>query len=119
MEEEQYYKSRKRTRTIFNYSVILAILLIAFSVFYYLVIFQPQKTKQQLQQQLNLEKINESQKISSQQQLSDCLNDVNKRFSDPKFLRTIKGVKVNSEDAKVILDLMNQQREECYKKYPQ
>lgn len=119
MEEEHYYRSRNRTRAIFNYLVLFAILLVAFAVFYYLVIFQPQKNEKQLQQQLDLEKTNIQQKVTNQKKLSECIDEVNKRFSDPKFLATIKGVKVNSEDAKVILDLLNQQKNECYKKYPQ
>lgn len=119
MEEEHYYKSRNRTRTIFNYSVIFAILLIAFSIFYYLVIFQPQKNAQQLQQQLQLESVDSYRQTSDQKMLSDCLDGVNRKFSDPKFQEVIKGVKANSEDAKVILDLLKQQKEECYKKYSQ
>ena len=67
MEEEQYYKSRNRTRKIFNYSIIFAILLIAFSIFYYLVIFQPQQSEKKLQQQLNLQEMNDIQKKSNQQ----------------------------------------------------
>ncbi len=117
--EETYYKNKNTTRTIFNFSVIFAILLIAFSVFYYLVIFPSQKNEKQLQQQINLQEANNTQKISNQQKLSTCLDEVNKRVSSPQFQEALKNTKLNSADAKVVLDAIAQQKEECYKRYPQ
>ncbi|GEM_PF-5741237 len=100
-------------------STIIGILLVSFSIFYYLVVFLPQKNNQQIEQKTQTEILKTYSQITNQQKLQECLDDVNKRVSDPKFSEAMKGVKVNSNEAKVVLDLIKQLKDECYKKYPQ
>lgn len=119
MGEHYYSRPKSATRTLFNLSVISFFLLIGFSIFYYLVIFLPSKEQAKVDLQKQEQQAKTTQAVKNSLLLQQCLDDVNKKVSDPKFTAAIKGVKVNSPEAKVVLDLINQQKEECYKKYPQ
>lgn len=101
---------------VLKFSIILAILLVSFSIFYYLVIFLPQKNDQQLEQRVQLEGFNTYKETTAQQNAQACVEELNKRIADPSFAEKFKGVRVNSQEAKVILDYIKQQKDECYKK---
>lgn len=105
-----------------NPVITFAILLVSFSVFYYLVIFLPQQNKQQMQQQIQLESFDTYKQITNQQKLETCLNEVNQRFKD-MTLPTDKMRNVSAAEANVILNAvfkqLEQSKNECYKKFPQ
>lgn len=99
----------------------ISVLLVGFSVFYYLVIFLPKQSQQQLEQKLNSETIKIINNASSQAELESCLDEVNKRFSKALAVKTTGTI--SNEGAKLVintvLEVVKQQKEECYKKYSQ
>lgn len=99
-------------------AIIIAILLISFSIFYYLVIFLPQKNNQQLEQKFNSEVLKSAREASNRAGLESCLDKVNKGFI--KLIEATKedGTVISNDGAKIILDFVEQKKEECYKKYP-
>ena len=95
-------------------AISISALLIGASIFYYLVIFLPQKN----QQQLNSETVKTIQEASNQDALNSCLNDVNQRVS--KTLAEAKSsTTITADGLKLILQLAQQQKDNCYKQYPQ
>ena len=103
-------------RTIFNWSVVLTLLLIGFSVFYYLVIFLPSKEQSKIELQKQEQQIKTTQSEKNSVLLQQCLDAVSQKFSTA--LKENK-TPINNETAKIILDESNKQKEECFKKYPQ
>lgn len=117
MENGTYYRPKLHTRTLFNLSVILCFLFIGFSVFYYLVIFLPQKEEQKIEQQ-KLEQDSKKQIILyNKTNLDNCLQNANslqqKTIQSPTFKN------LNREDLKILLEQFSKQKDECYKRYPQ
>lgn len=80
---------------------ILSLLIISASIFYYLVIFLPEKEKAKQNQQ-TLNRVN----------LDKCLNDVKTRFSNVDF----KNVEREST-IKIMFDQFDKQKEDCFKQY--
>lgn len=80
---------------------ILSLLIIAASIFYYLVIFLPEKEKAKQNQQ-TLNRVN----------LDKCLNDVKTRFSNVDF----KNIEREST-IKIMFDQFDKQKEDCFKQY--
>ena len=111
-----YFKG-EHMRTIFNWSIILAFLLIGFSVFYYLVIFLPNQAQQKVEQQKKEQELKNQLFLFNNKALDSCLQDVNSRqqtaVQDPKFKN------LSREDLKILLDQFSKQKDECYKRYPQ
>jgi len=54
---------------------------------------------------------------AKQIQLQACLDDVSQRMS--KAFEDSKTKNVSAEEAKIIIDLVQKQKDECFKKYPQ
>ncbi|OGK11316.1 hypothetical protein A2768_01500 [Candidatus Roizmanbacteria bacterium RIFCSPHIGHO2_01_FULL_37_16] len=98
-------------------AIVIAVLLISSSIFYYLVIFLPQQSKQQLEQKIQLEGLDTYKETTTQQQIQDCLDEVNNRFTDPELTEKLKGKPINNQEAKFIIDLWESKKDECYKKY--
>ena|SRR5918992_232033 len=91
--------------------ITASILIIALSIAYYLVIFLPEKHKQQLEQEQQL-------RISNQQALDACLGVVDERIASPEFEEAAEGLEGNSDNVKFLMDVIKEEKEECYKKYP-
>lgn len=103
-----------------KFAIAVSALLVGVSIFYYLVIFLPQKNNQQLEQKLQLESLNTYKQVSNQKALEECLTEVNGRLAKitPADMKNL-----SAEASKVvlttILEALKQAKEECYKKYPQ
>lgn len=100
-------------------AISISVLLVGFSIFYYLVIFIPQKSSQQLEQKLNTETVKIINDASNQRALESCLDDVNNRFSSKEAVAALKGVSATKVNVDFILTVLKEAKEECYKKYPQ
>jgi hypothetical protein len=92
--------------------ITASFLIIALSIAYYLVIFLPEKSKQQLEHDQQL-------RVSNQKALEACLDGVDQRIFSPEVEESMKGVPANSENVNFLMDVIKQEKEECYKKYPQ
>ena len=97
-----------------KFAIGLSVLLVGFSIFYYLVIFLPQQN----QQKLNSETVKIIKEASNQAELESCLDEVSQRTSKA-FTNTKEAGSISNDGAKIIVEVIKQQREECYKKYPQ
>ena len=87
---------------------IIAILIVAFSVFYYLVIFIPQKERAR---ELKLEDcLNRAEKLYSPEEVDELLEICNKS-TDPYRC----GLSLEEE----IKEGRKEAKDECFKKYPQ
>ena len=91
-------------------AIILAILLASFSVFYYFVIFIPHREKGR--QEIQTREINSGRIL-----LQGCLDEVNGRLAD--LPDSLKGKSMSDEAVKLILDMFQKQKDECFRKYPQ
>ncbi|MDD3687855.1 MAG: hypothetical protein PHE56_13975 [Bacteroidales bacterium] len=92
----------------------IALIIIALAVAYYLVIFLPNKERNDNNETRSSQILEATEKSANKTKLDECLNDVNQRFS-----ASLKdNPKLSSEDAKIFLDFVQKQRDECYKKYP-
>lgn len=117
MEEQPYHEVKIGTRTIFNYSIILTILLIGFSVFYYFVIFLPGKEKSQIVQQ-------EAKEKDRQYKISLCLQQAydmyrNRWNSACKLDGKKDDCTLPTSRSEVIEAFHKDLKDECYKRYPQ
>jgi len=123
--------------------LIVSILLIVCSIFYYYVIFLPQKEVSRLEQikeeesyrreqeRIELERehteqrIEENQKLLQQQFLDDCLSQVNSEYADI-FNRLIEACNDNLDTYncgisadRLIKEEIKDAKDECYRKYSQ
>lgn len=118
--QDNHSSSLNSSRGI-KFAIIVGLLLISFSIFYYFVIFLPQKSTQQLEQKVQLEGFDTYKQVKNQQNLDACLDEVNQRFAKMEVPEG-QGKNLSAEEAKVatdlILDLLKQAKDECYKKYP-
>lgn len=111
-------------RNIFNLSVIATFLLIGFSVFYYFVIFLPQKEKDK-EDQYKEELLLRQQNLRSQElKLDNCLSDAYDLYKK-QWDSTCKldGHKEDCTLPKYRSDTVEEYykglKEDCFKKYPQ
>lgn len=117
MEQQQYYSPRSSTRSLFNLSVIATLLLIGFSVFYYLVIFLPGKEKDRVEQQ-------RSESLTKETRLNSCFNQAYDSYVD-RWNSTCKldGLKekcsLPTSRSELINTYHKDLKDECFKKYPQ
>lgn len=79
---------------------ILSLLIIAASIFYYLVIFLPEK-----------EKAKQNQQILAKEDLNKCLSETKTRFGN--IFNEIE----NTNNFKIVLDQFDKQKEDCFKQY--
>lgn len=113
MEDHYYAKPKSATRTLFNLSVIACLLLVGFSVFYYLVIFLPGQER------------SKKEYIQNQKMLTDsCLKIVEQSYKDNwnkncKSKNLEPNCNLPSTLAESIENNRKQLRDECYKRYPQ
>jgi hypothetical protein len=91
--------------------ITASFLIIALSIAYYLVIFLPEKNKQQLEHEQQL-------RAANQQALEACLDEVDQRLFSPEAQESMKGVPGTSENIQLLMDMIKGEKEECYKKYP-
>lgn len=87
--------------------------LIGFAVFYYLVIFLPNKSRQEELNKLREESTKIVEQKQRQEALNACLNEITQRFREAELKN------LSSEGVKIAIALFEGQREECFKKYPQ
>jgi hypothetical protein len=93
--------------------ITVSFLIIALSIAYYLVIFLPEKNKQQLERETQL-------RVLNQKALEACLDEVDQRIIfNPEFEESLKGVPANTQNVNFLMDVIKGEKEECYKKYPQ
>lgn len=102
----------KNTDTIIKLLLTLGFLILTCSVAYYFIIFLPQKELLKIENEKNLQISQQQQLVENQKLLQLCLDDVSDRFSkmDTK--------NVSNDSAKIIIDLLQSQKEECFKKFP-
>ena len=91
-------------------AIILAILLASSSVFYYFVIYIPQREKER--QEIQTREITTSRIL-----LQACLDEVNGRLAS--LPDTLKGKSLSDDAVKLLLDMFQKQKDECFRKYPQ
>lgn len=113
MEQQEYYRPRSNTRSLFNLSVIITLLLIGFSVFYYFVIFLPGK-----------EKSKDAQIKENEIKLYTCFNQAysayNDRWNDTCRLDGLKEkCNLPTYRSELINTYHKELKDECFKKYPQ
>lgn len=100
----------------FQKMIGISLLIVSLSIAYYFVIYIPQKDKIILEQkkleQSRTDEVVQQNKIS----LTNCLEEVNRKFSDA--FKDQKG-NISNETAKIIINLNEKQKDECFKKYPQ
>ena len=122
----------------FKITTIIAVLIIAFSIFYYLVIFLPQKeqTKLELEERLRAEvqKAEEARRQEEEEEkklnkilLEACIESAYDTYIEDwnKNCRT-SGINKRTDDCTLPLNLANslndihkEMKDECFKKYPQ
>lgn len=99
------YRRRSYMRTTFNFSVIIALVLISFSVFYYLTIHPFSSTKER------------------ETKITSCLNKVEGNYKDTwdKYCKSeglASGCNLPTSLADSADNNRKQLRDECYKRYP-
>ena len=102
----------KTINLITKLSIIFGCLLITGSVFYYFVVFSPKRemAKIELQKQESAEA--QARLDSNISSLDDCLKSVDKRLIGDG----LKGV--SNEGIKIVLDLVQKQKDDCFKQFP-
>jgi uncharacterized membrane protein YvbJ len=104
----------RKTGNPLTWTFSIAMIIIAFAVAYYLVIFLPEKERNNNEKSRSSQILETAEKSANKTKLDECLNDVNQRFS-----ASLKdNQKLSSEDVKILLDFFQKQKDECYKKYP-
>lgn len=115
-DKEEKLKIEKITR----FGIVGSVFLVAVAIFYYLVIYIPQQSKEKIE----LEKFEADLKITKQKQLEKCLNEAETSFAE--FWNKLckgQGLKddcslptYNADSAK---EYLKNWKEDCFKKYPQ
>ena len=54
-------------------------------------------------------------RISNQQALEACLDEVDQRLFSPEFEESIEGVPATGENIQFLMDMRKDEKEECYK----
>ena len=78
---------------------------------------QVKMTEQVRVEKENKERSESNSNSAKQIQLEACLDEVNQRIS--KVFEDSKYKNISTEGAKIIVDLVQKQKDECFKKYPQ
>lgn len=81
------------------------------------MIFIPQKEQFKLEQQKVELETKEKLRLKNKAELDNCLNDVSERYN--KALEDPKVSNLSLEEGKVLFNEFNNQRESCFKRYPQ
>lgn len=112
-------RQNKKTDDVIKFGIVAGILIISMSIFYYFVIFLPQKEREKTElKREELETIEANRTL-----LNDCLREAERKSNDfwNKMCRG-QGLKEdcslpqhNADSAKEYLD---DWKEECFKKYP-
>ena len=115
-DKEEKLKIEKLTRL----GIVGSVFLVAVAIFYYLVIYIPQKESQKIERQ----KLEQEAKKTNQKTLEGCLQDVEARYNDfwNKMCKTqgleddcsLPTYKVDSAK-----EYLKNWKDECFKKYPQ
>jgi predicted membrane protein len=96
--------------------IIVGILIVAFSVFYYYVIFLPRYQEKERLRKVAIE-------LSNREKLEICLNDTSNKIKEEwnkecKHFGRKDGCKLPASIIKSFDDYFNRSKEECYRLYP-
>jgi len=101
---------------------IFALLTISLSFSYYFVVFLPEKEENRRQEIISRDEQNRRndlfekiEKVETNSLLQQCLDTINQR--SPEVLKNSSDM--TNEKIKIILNLIENQKEECYKRYLQ
>ena len=108
---------------ITRFSIIVGIVLISLSIFYYLVIYLPEKDQTKTQVEKEKQSALEQKELSDKLLLSYCLEDAEKAYSDNwdedcKGLGLKDSCRLSAHSADRWDELKQKSKDECFRKYP-
>jgi len=116
----------KNVNMVIKLSIVVAVLLSSFSVFYYFVIFLPQKEKEKMQLQQQEMQTKENRRSYNNLMLEACLQDTYSNYTaNWNSNCKVSGLNHHGDGCSLpsyLAESLNrgnaQAREECYKRYP-
>ena len=104
-------------------TISVSVIIIAISVAYYFLVFLPSKERSDnTYRNAQIERLQQDSTIKSkdiltnQQELDSCLKLIDEQQRQAAI--TLQGKNISVQDAKLIIDAYQQQRNNCYKRYP-